>query len=248
MKTIIHFLRRHLLPCIYPDTEFAATTSSPPSKKRLSASLSEGNDRRLKLQISCGDKDEGNESNAGYISDFGPAQSPALTRSSKTMVIGTIFGRRRGHVWFCIQQNRLCTRPFFLIAMSIPIQRLVKEMCSTGLVRLALECSASTRDSELVSCPLRSIPVWTLFCNGRKLGFAVKKKVTKQTKLMLKTMQSITVGAGVIPATHPSEEEIMYMRANYEHLVGSADSESFHLVNPDSCPGQDLSVFLLRSQ
>lgn len=43
-------------------------------------------------------------------------------------------------------------------------------------------------------------------------------------------------------------EEVMYMRANYEHVVGSADSESFHLINPDESPGQELSIFLLRSR
>lgn len=42
-------------------------------------------------------------------------------------------------------------------------------------------------------------------------------------------------------------EEIMYMRANYEHVIGNSDYESFHLVNPDECAGQELSVYLMRS-
>lgn len=91
-----------------------------------------------------------------------------------------------------------------------------------------------------------------MYCNGRKAGFAVRRKVSDQNRLMLKTMQSMTVGAGVIPAefgsTGSDPEEIMYMRANYEHVIGSADSESFHLINPDECSGQELSVFLLRSR
>lgn len=70
---------------------------------------------------------------------------------------------------------------------------------------------------------------------------------------MLKTMQSTTVGAGVMPSgfglgSGSGSEEVMYMRANYEHVVGSADSESFHLINPDEFPGQELSIFLLRSR
>ena len=71
---------------------------------------------------------------------------------------------------------------------------------------------------------------------------------------MLKLMQSMTVGAGVMPAGFAlgseaeSHQEVMYMRANYDHVVGSADSESFHLINPDQCPSQELSVFLLRSR
>lgn len=67
---------------------------------------------------------------------------------------------------------------------------------------------------------------------------------------MLKTMQSTTVGAGVIPSGSGSDErgDIMYMRANYECVVGGPDSESFHLINPDDCPGQELSIFLIRSR
>lgn len=87
-----------------------------------------------------------------------------------------------------------------------------------------------------------------MVCNGRKLGFAGRRSASDRVKSMLKTMSSTTVGAGVMPAGLGSEE-VMYMRANYEHVVGSADSESFHLINPDEyCPSQELSVFLLRSR
>ncbi|KAG8376956.1 hypothetical protein BUALT_Bualt09G0118000 [Buddleja alternifolia] len=174
----------------------------------------------------------------------------APPRSSRTMVIGTIFGHRKGgHVWFCIQQNRLTTRPSLLLELSIPISTLIQEM-QCGLVRIALEFKAGdSADSDLSNCPLHSVPLWTLFCNGRKLGFAVRRKATQQNRIMLKTMQNITVGAGVIPCESGSgSEEIMYMRANYEFVVGSADSESFHLINPDEGPGQEFSVFLLRSR
>lgn len=62
-------------------------------------------------------------------------------------------------------------------------------------------------------------------------------------------MQSINTGAGALPAGLwlSETEEIMYMRANYEHVVGGADSESFHLINPDEGPGQEFSLFLIRS-
>lgn len=90
-----------------------------------------------------------------------------------------------------------------------------------------------------------------MFCNGRRVGFATRRKPTQETREMLKKMQSITMGAGVIVAEAEGEEErreeLMYMRANYEWVVGGADSESFHLMSPDDGPGQELSVFLLRS-
>ncbi|KAF8397386.1 hypothetical protein HHK36_016299 [Tetracentron sinense] len=166
-------------------------------------------------------------------------------RSSKSMVTGTIFGHRRGHVWFCIQHDRLNTKPTLLLEFSIPIYLLVKEM-QCGLVRIALECNRA----DMSEFPLHSIPIWTVHCNGRKVGYAARRKATDKDRLMLKTMQSMTVGAGVIPAELSSEGdgELMYMRANYERVAGSFDSESFHLINLDECPGQEFSVFLLRSQ
>ncbi|KAI9079583.1 hypothetical protein K1719_038410 [Acacia pycnantha] len=114
-----------------------------------------------------------------------------------------------------------------------------------GSVRIALECDRS----GLESCPLRSVPVWKMFCNGRKVGFAANRKASEWIRLILKTMQCVSVGAGVIPygfKRDSGSEELLYMRANYEHIVGSADSESFHLINLDESPGQELSVFLLR--
>ncbi|GFP86297.1 protein mizu-kussei 1 [Phtheirospermum japonicum] len=155
------------------------------------------------------------------------------------MVIGTIFGHRRGgHVWFSVQQDRLATKPTLLLELSIPTSTLIQEM-QCGLVRIALECNAAAAAES----------VWTLFCNGRKLGFAARRKATQQIRTMFKTMQSITVGAGVLPCGFGSgSEEVMYMRANYECVVGSADSESFHLINPDQGPGQELSVFLMRTR
>ncbi|KAJ7950249.1 protein MIZU-KUSSEI 1-like [Quillaja saponaria] len=169
----------------------------------------------------------------------------APPRPSKSMVIGTIFGHRRRHVWFCIQHDRLSTKPILLLELSICTHQLVQEM-RCGLVRIALECNRS----ELESCPLHSVPVWTMYCNGRKLGFAEKRKASERVRFILKMIQSTTVGAGAIPSVFgsPSSSELMYMRANYEHVVGSADSESFHLINADECPGQDLIVFLLRSR
>ncbi|KAK4771331.1 hypothetical protein SAY87_031863 [Trapa incisa] len=192
-------------------------------------------------------RDQDSEADTSSISS--PiAQWLAPPRASKTVAIGTIFGPRRGHVWFCIQHDRLSSRPCLLLELSIPTHQLVKEMQSSELVRIALQCSSSV----YTTCPLRSVPMWALFCNGKRLGFAVRRKSNDQSRAILKAIKSMTVGAGVIPAglaVGPGQlpEEIMYMRANYEHIVGSANSESFHLISPDQCSGQELSVFLLRS-
>lgn len=255
--TKIDTLRRFILPCFAPPLAAPPTAGPAPVKKRISTSLRDGiyDDPKIlepNLDLDRLRKGSDDVEDDGSGGDATRSTSPvamAPPRPSKTMVIGTIFGPRRGHVWFCVQHDRLSTKPSLLLELSIPTQQLVKEMQSSELVRIALECSA---DSELglSSCALRSVPMWTLSCNGRKIGFATKRKASEQNRLMLKTMQSMTVGAGVIPSGIGSvnSEEIMYMRANYEHVVGSADSESFHLINPDACPGQELSLFLLRTR
>ncbi|KAJ7961358.1 protein MIZU-KUSSEI 1-like [Quillaja saponaria] len=246
----IDALRRFLLPCFFPTTARSSTIhtkpTTTPTKKRLSTSLRDDIPEEKTNQETQNQDQDSQSSTAGSNDSAGNTTTLAPPRPSKSMVIGTIFGHRRGHVWFCIQHDRLSTKPILLLELSIFTNQLVQEMRS-GLVRIALECNRS----ELESCPLHSVPVWTMFCNGRKLGFAAKRKANKRVRLILKMMQSTTVGAGAIPAgfgSSPCSEELMYMRANYEHVVGSADSQSFHLINPDECPGQELSVFLLRSR
>ncbi|KAL8191771.1 hypothetical protein R6Q57_028502 [Mikania cordata] len=250
--TKIDSLRRVLLPCF---TSTAAvsdnrTTTTTTTKKRLSTSLRNDispSQTTQETNVSDDQQDQDSDSSPFVTSSIAPP------RFSKTMVIGTIFGHRRGHVWFAVQHDRLKSRPSLLLELSIPTQTLVQEM-RFGLVRLALECHSSP-ESDLGSCPLRSVPVWTLFCNGRKVGFAARKKATQPIRLMLKSIQSTTVGAGVIPSFgvdsgSDNGGELIYMRANYECMVGGADSESFHLINPDGClgQGQELSVFLMRSR
>ncbi|KAK8685441.1 hypothetical protein V6N13_041442 [Hibiscus sabdariffa] len=79
------------------------------------------------------------------------------------MVIGTIFGQRKGHVWFCIQHYRLSTKTFLLLELSIPTQQLVQEI-SSGMVHIALECDRSL------------FGVWTMHYNGRKNRICYENK------------------------------------------------------------------------
>lgn len=250
--TKIDALRRCLLPCFFPTvvtTNTSINTTKPP-KKRLSTSLRDDipydAQNNKSKEPNNPDKESQTSSSPSTKNGFSATAITAPPRPSKSMVIGTIFGHRRGHVWFCIQSDRLSTKPSLLLELPILTHQLVNEM-RFGLVRIALE---SNNGPELAFYSLKQVPVWTMFCNGRKLGFASKRKATDRVRSMLKTMQSTTVGIGVLPSGFGSEqsEEVMYMRANYEHVVGSADSESFHLINPDECPGQELSIFLLRSR
>ncbi|KAK9158899.1 hypothetical protein Scep_005473 [Stephania cephalantha] len=245
--TKIDSLRRYLLPCITPTTTAAAAATA--TKKRLSTSLREDIIPQLVVDSSSSDDDS--------ISTR--SSSTTAPRHSKSMVIGTFYGHRRGHLRLAIQHDRRNPKPALLLHLSIPTHLLLKEM-RTGLLRILLDSRDSAdqySNGNLRSCPLHSVPMWNMCVNGRKVGFASKRRPTHQDRLILKTMQSTTVGAGVLPpglglgpdggADHEEDlGELVYMRANYERVVGSADSESFHLVNPDACPGQELSVFLMR--
>lgn len=96
---------------------------------------------------------------------------------------------------------------------------------------------------------LLSMHIWNMYCNGRKLGFAVKRKPSKTDKEVLGCMKTVVVGAGVISAKElERDNEIMYLRGNFQRVRGSLDSETFHLIDPDGNVGQELSIFFLRSR
>lgn len=130
---------------------------------------------------------------------------------------------------------------------------LVKEM-SSGLVRIALECDKAPVQAQTGgrSGKLFNEPMWTMYCNGKKCGYAVSRTCTDFDWHVLGTVQSVSVGAGVIPVVEDarknggSEGELLYMRAKFERVVGSRDSEAFYMMNPDGNGGPELSIFLLR--
>lgn len=166
-------------------------------------------------------------------------------------VVGTLFGYRRGHVHFAFQKDPN-SQPAFLVELATPISGLVREMAS-GLVRIALECD---RDEEKKGARLLDEPVWRTYCNGKKCGFATKRECGAKEWKILKAVEPISMGAGVLPAENEgegeseaagsSDGEVMYMRAKFERVVGSRDSEAFYMMNPDSNGAPELSIYLLR--
>ncbi|XP_009107493.1 protein MIZU-KUSSEI 1-like [Brassica rapa] len=167
--------------------------------------------------------------------------------SSSSIVSGTFFGHRRGRVSFCLQDATVGSPPLLLLELAVPTAALAKEMDQEGVLRIALECdrrrSSSSNNSR--SSSIFDVPVWSMYCNGRKMGFAVRRKVTENDAVLLRMMQSVSVGAGVVPLDE--EEQTLYLRARFERVTGSSDSESFHMMNPRGSYGQELSIFLLRS-
>ena len=102
---------------------------------------------------------------------------------------------------------------------------LAREM-QGGILRIALECSASSDTSN----SLLSMPVWTMYCNGRRAGYAVKRRPSKVDMEALKLMNSVVVGVGIISGKElDKDDELMYLRANFVRVSGSSEAESFHL-------------------
>ncbi|KAL9420447.1 hypothetical protein AB3S75_038094 [Citrus x aurantiifolia] len=180
---------------------------------------------------------------------FGKSKS-AYHSGLGTRVVGTLFGYRRGHVHFAFQEDAKLS-PAFLIELATPTSVLVREMAS-GLVRIALECEKKTDKKGL---KLLEEPVWRTYCNGKKCGYAMRRECGPEELKILKAVEPISMGAGVLPGDNEngegngaggSEGELMYMRARFERVVGSKDSEAFYMMNPDCSGGPELSVYLLR--
>ncbi|KAF2533354.1 hypothetical protein F2Q70_00031016 [Brassica cretica] len=184
-------------------------------------------------------------SSSSSSSDHSSSSSSSSSSSrSNSIISGTFFGHRRGRVSFCLQDTAVGSPPLLLLELAVPTATLAKEMDQAGVLRIALECDRR-RSSNSGPSSIFDVPVWSMYCNGRKMGSAVRRKVTENDAVFLRMMQSVSVGAGVVPVD--KEEQTLYLRARFERVTGSSDSESFHMMNPGGSYGQELSIFLLRS-
>ncbi|XP_072961607.1 protein MIZU-KUSSEI 1-like [Typha angustifolia] len=250
MKKTIDNLRRSLFCCFSTSSSGpTTTTATATTKSRLSFSFSElfhyhhhHQEHSQGQQKQEGKK--GREEPQEEESLLDPAASDVThdhhhshrhhSHHHNSVIVGTLFGhRRRGHrVSLCVQRDP-STPPPFLFDLPIPTPLLALEM-RAGLLRIALECHRH---------------VWRAYLNGRKLGYAVRRRPTDRDRRILEMVRTMTAGAGVLSFPGGGDqEEVIYMRACYERVVGSRDSVSYHLIDPGSeSPAQELSVFLLRT-
>ncbi|PIA51999.1 hypothetical protein AQUCO_01000108v1 [Aquilegia coerulea] len=164
-----------------------------------------------------------------------------------TTITGTIFGYRRGKINICIQPTPNNTTHLLLLELPVPTAILAKEMKS-GILRIALECKYDQQQSSTTTS-LLSEPVWTMYCNGKNVGCAVKRRPIQADMEFFRLVRSVHVGTGVINRkTLNCDDDLMYLRANFERVSRSMDSESFHLISPEGSVGQELSIFFLRTR
>ncbi|KAH6791631.1 MIZU-KUSSEI-like protein of unknown function [Perilla frutescens var. hirtella] len=156
---------------------------------------------------------------------------------------GTLFGHRKSRVNLAIQENPRCL-PMLVLELSIQTGKLLQDM-GLGLVRIALE--SEKNPSEKIK--LTDEPIWTMYCNGKKVGYAVKREPTDDDLKVMQMLHAVSMGAGVLPGhggDAAAEGELTYMRANFERVVGSRDSETYYMMNPDGNSGPELSIFFVR--
>ncbi|XP_021284681.1 protein MIZU-KUSSEI 1 [Herrania umbratica] len=173
---------------------------------------------------------------------LGRPRKPMLKDSATT---GTIFGYRKGRVCLAIQDDPHCV-PMFVIELPMLTSALQKEMAS-DIVRIALESETKTHKKKVLE-----EFVWAVYCNGRKMGYSIRRKQLSEDELhVMQLLRGVSMGAGVLPSPNEKETaadgELTYMRARFERVVGSKDSEALYMINPDGAPGPELSIFFVRA-
>ncbi|KAG6628374.1 hypothetical protein CIPAW_14G009600 [Carya illinoinensis] len=163
-----------------------------------------------------------------------------------THMTGTIFGFCKARVNLAIQETPR-SLPILLLELAIPTGKLLQDM-GMGLVRIALECVKHPNEKTKIV----DEPIWSLYCNGRKLGYGVKREPTDNDLNVMQMLHAVSMGAGVLPSEvmtsdHQAQDtELMYMRTQFERVIGSKDSETYYMMNPDGNNGPELSIFFVR--
>ncbi|XP_015649500.2 protein MIZU-KUSSEI 1 [Oryza sativa Japonica Group] len=182
-------------------------------------------------------------------------------------VTGTLFGHRKGRVALALQETPRCL-PTLVIELAIQTNALLRELANPAGARIVLETERRAPSTDAAAGkhrrapPLLDVAAWTMFCNGRKTGLAVRREATDDDLAVLETLRPVSMGAGVLPASNRSsssssqspekgaaaaDDEVAYMRGCFDHFVGSRDSESLYMIAPQGGgTGPELAIFFVR--
>lgn len=225
----------------------ATPAAAPTEKRRKSSSTSSGGLLRMfKLfpMLTTGCK---------MVALLGRPRKPLLKDNATT---GTIFGHRKGRIVLAIQEDPHCP-PIFMLELPILTAAFHKEMDS-DTVRIALESETRTHRKRLLE-----EFVWAVYCNGRKVGYSIRRKqLSDDEARVMQLLRGVSMGAGVLPCPYGGEKEkekpeqggagssgdgeLTYMRARFERVVGSKDSEALYMINPDGADVPEFSIFFVR--
>ncbi|KAE8704900.1 hypothetical protein F3Y22_tig00110432pilonHSYRG00014 [Hibiscus syriacus] len=164
--------------------------------------------------------------------------------NSSTRVTGTLFGFHKGKVSLSLQENPKCL-PWLVVELALQTNVLQKEL-SSGMVRIVLECEKKADKDKIM---LLDEPLWMMYCNGKKTGYGVRREATGDDLNVMELLKAVSMGAGALPGnteTEGPDGELAYMRAFFERVIGSKDSQTYYMVSPDTRNGPELSIFLVR--
>lgn len=172
---------------------------------------------------------------------LGRPRKPLLKDGATTV---TIFGYRKGRIVLAIQEDPHCM-PIFVIELPMLTSAFHKEMVSE-IVRIALESETRTHKKKVME-----EFVWAVYCNGRKMGYSIRRKQMSEDEVhVMQLLRGVSMGAGVLPSPPCEKEglegELTYLRARFQRVVGSKDSEALYMINPDGAQGPELSIFFVR--
>lgn len=173
-----------------------------------------------------------------------PTGFPDGNKVSGIRITGTLFGYRKGKVNLSLQENPKCL-PMLVVELAMLTNVLQKEM-GTGMVRIALECE---KKPEKDKTKLMEEPLWTMYYNGKKSGYGVKREASEEDLYIMEVLKAVSMGAGVLPGNAEAEgqdDELAYIRAHFERVVGSKDSETLYMLSPEGNNGPELSIFFVR--
>lgn len=116
---------------------------------------------------------------------------------------------------------------------------------SAGMVRIALECDKRPEKDKV---RLLDEPMWTIYCNGKKSGYGSKREATGVDLHVMELLGPVSMGAGVLPGKTEEgpDGEMAYVRAYFDRVVGSKDSETLYMLSPEGSNGPELSIFFVR--
>lgn len=129
-----------------------------------------------------------------------------------------------------------------VVELAMQTNVLQKEMGS-GMVRIALECEKRADKDKM---KLLEEPLWSMFCNGKKTGYGVKREANEEDLQVLELLKPVSMGGGVLPGNPDADSELAYIRAVFERVVGSKDSETLYMLSPEGNNGPELSIFFVR--
>ncbi|XP_010446513.1 PREDICTED: protein MIZU-KUSSEI 1-like [Camelina sativa] len=167
-------------------------------------------------------------------------------------ITGTLFGYRKGRVSLSIQENPKCL-PSLVVELAMQTTTLQKEL-SLGMVRIALETEKQPRSDNNnnkteKNTDILEEPLWTMYCKGEKTGYGVRREASEEDLNVMELLRPVSMGAGVLPGNSElegSDGEMAYMRAYFERVIGSKDSETFYMLSPEGNNGPELSFFFVR--